>query len=228
MNTITKISIGLISLASLTLSANSFALYGTKICHQPGFDCHKVQRGETWSSLFPDEQDRDLVKRLNRMNVALTRGVIIAIPNDLASTSIMDISPFPLQINPSSRNVIKVDPSKLAWGAYNQSGELVRWGPASGGRDYCPDVGRGCRTVKGTFTVYDEKGPDCRSSAYPKPNGGAPMPYCMHFFKGYALHGSTSVPGYNASHGCVRLFTEDARWLNQEFVIPGHTQVIVK
>ena len=40
----------------------------------------------------------------------------------------------------------------------------------------------------------------------------------MHFFMGFALHGSDIVPGYPASHGCVRLFTEDARWLNEDFV----------
>ena len=44
------------------------------------------------------------------------------------------------------------------------------------------------------------------------------MPYCMHFFRGYALHGSSTVPGYRASHGCIRMFIEDARWLNEEFI----------
>ena len=48
------------------------------------------------------------------------------------------------------------------------------------------------------------------------------MPYCMHFWRGIALHGSEEVPGYSASHGCVRLFIQDARWLNEEFVdLPG-------
>ena len=45
------------------------------------------------------------------------------------------------------------------------------------------------------------------------------MPYCMHFFRGYALHGSEVVPGFRDSHGCVRLFIEDAKWLNEEFII---------
>ena len=44
------------------------------------------------------------------------------------------------------------------------------------------------------------------------------MPYCMFFHTGFALHGSYEVPGYNASHGCVRLYKEDAKWLNEEFV----------
>lgn len=227
MKNIQIIIVGLVSLISLTLSSTSFGLYGQRICHNPGFECYKVKRGESWSVLFPDESERAVVRRLNRMNTPLNAGLVIAIPNDLENTSLMDISPFPLHIPPSSRNSIKVNQSKLAWGAYSESGDLVRWGPASGGQDYCPDIGRGCRTVTGTFTVYNSQGPGCRSSVYPRPHGGAPMPFCMHFFKGYALHGSNKVPGRNASHGCVRLFTEDARWLNQEFVTPGHTKVSI-
>ncbi len=54
------------------------------------------------------------------------------------------------------------------------------------------------------------------------------MPYCMYFHKGFALHGSDDIPGYRASHGCVRMFIEDAKWLNQEFVEVGNdkTQLI--
>lgn len=52
------------------------------------------------------------------------------------------------------------------------------------------------------------------------------MPYCMFFKGGYAIHAS-DVPGYNASHGCVRVFYEDAEWLNREFADIG-TSVIVR
>ena len=44
------------------------------------------------------------------------------------------------------------------------------------------------------------------------------MPFCMHFHLGYALHGSEELPGFRASHGCIRMFTEDAHWLNAKFV----------
>lgn len=227
MNCATKLIIGTLSVLSLTLSHTTFASYGSKICHQAGFECYKAKRGDTWSNLFPDEGERNIVKRLNRTNLSLKAGSVIAIPNNIESVSIMDISPFPSRVAPSAKNHIRVDLNKLAWGAYNTDGQLVKWGPASGGQNYCADIKRSCKTVKGTYTVYSEKGSGCRSSLYPKPNGGAPMPYCMHFFKGYALHGSSSVPGYNASHGCVRLFTEDAKWLKEEFVTPGHTKVTV-
>ncbi len=133
-----------------------------------------------------------------------------------------DYAPFPQRI--STGNLIKVDLGRLAWAAYDHQGYLVRWGPASGGKKYCPDIRRGCRTVTGTYTIYRKQGPGCRSSRFPVGRGGAPMPYCMHFHGGYAMHGG-NVPGYNASHGCVRLHYEDAQWLNQNFVEVGRTRV---
>ncbi len=131
-------------------------------------------------------------------------------------------APFPSRI--SNGNIIKVDLGKLAWGAYDDQGELVKWGRASGGKNYCPDIKRGCRTVTGTYTIYRKQGPECKSSRFPVGKGGAPMPYCMHFKGGYAMHGG-QVPNYNASHGCIRLLRGDAEWLNHNFVRVGSTRV---
>lgn len=47
----------------------------------------------------------------------------------------------------------------------------------------------------------------------------------MYFVGGYAVHGSTSVPGYPASHGCVRVSYEDEDWLYPK--IPIGTPVVV-
>ena len=35
----------------------------------------------------------------------------------------------------------------------------------------------------------------------------------MYFYRGWAIHGSNSVPAYPASHGCVRVTRADAKWL---------------
>lgn len=134
-------------------------------------------------------------------------------------------TPLPSKI--SGGNVIKVDLGRLAWGAYDAQGNLVKSGRASGGKNYCPDIRRGCRTVTGTYTIYSKKGAGCKSSRFPVGKGGAPMPYCMHFKGGYALHGSNSVPNYNASHGCVRVPPSDAQWLNQNFVRVGSTRISI-
>jgi lipoprotein-anchoring transpeptidase ErfK/SrfK len=131
-------------------------------------------------------------------------------------------------VKTGGRNLIKVDLGNLTWTAYDAQGHFVRQGRASGGKSYCPDIGRSCRTVTGTFTVQSKQGAGCFSKRFPVGKGGAPMPYCMFFHGGYALHGSYDVPNHNASHGCVRLIPEDARWLNQNFVEVGRTRVMIK
>ena len=35
----------------------------------------------------------------------------------------------------------------------------------------------------------------------------------LYFYRGFAIHGSPSVPAYPASHGCVRITRADATWL---------------
>ncbi len=128
---------------------------------------------------------------------------------------------FPATQTPTGNKMLIVDPNEHAWGAYGPDGVLVAQGPASTGKGYCPDLGRACKTPSGTFTVYRKGGSECQSSIFPIPEGGAPMPYCMFFKGGYALHGSDYVPNYNASHGCVRLQPSDAQWLSHNFVTVG-------
>ena len=117
------------------------------------------------------------------------------------------------------------NPRSLQWKA-SRNGKVVRTGYGSGGRGYCKDIRRSCRTPTGTYRVMSKRGADCRSTRYPVGRGGAPMPYCMFFSKYYAIHGSPDVPNYNASHGCIRVKTYDARWLNQNFINVGTTVVV--
>jgi lipoprotein-anchoring transpeptidase ErfK/SrfK len=124
-----------------------------------------------------------------------------------------------------AEKVFVFSPKKLMWFAY-ENGQLVNSGRASGGSGYCSDIKRSCRTPTGVFRVNSLGGPNCKSSRYPLPNGGAIMSYCMHFTKFYAIHASNSVPNYNASHGCIRVRPDAARWLNQNFMHVG-TKVVV-
>lgn len=135
---------------------------------------------------------------------------------------------FPSQREATGRKVFIFDPKATAWAAYDAQGNRVKTGSASGGKDFCEDVGRPCRTVTGSFRVYSKKGPDCTSSVYPiETGGGAKMPYCMHFSGGYSIHAAYEVPNYNASHGCIRVLPSAAKWLNENFIDVG-TSVIVK
>src|SRR3990167_5774146 len=136
---------------------------------------------------------------------------------------------FPSHRTATGKRVFIFDPKQHAWAAYNEAGERVREGRASGGAAYCPDIHRACRTVVGSFQVISKKGASCVSSRYPiKTRGGAETPYCMHFHKkGYAVHGSYDVPANrNASHGCIRVTPEAARWLNQDFLKIGSTVIV--
>ena len=200
--------------------------YAETLCHDPDFNCIVIQSGQSWSSLFPNPEEQDIVRRINRMNTRLKPGTNIAVPKHIDRLTIYDVSPFPRYVETGGEKTIYVSQEKLAWGAYDSNGELVWWGPISSGSARCNGVIGGCTTPTGEFRIVRKQDIDCISTAFPRRadgnNGGAEMPYCMHFFRGYALHGSEEVPGYRASHGCVRLFTEDARWLNEEFVdLPG-------
>lgn len=100
-----------------------------------------------------------------------------------------------------------------------KNGEVVAISPASTGRE-------GYTTPTGRYRVI-RKDIDHRSSLYgeyvrdgrvvkagvdvrkdPKPPGavfvGAPMPYYLQIAPAYGLHAG-HVPGYPASHGCIRL-----------------------
>lgn len=201
-----------------------------KYCKDPNYTCIKVKRGQSWNSLFKEPEQREIVRKLNRTNHGLWAGQTIAVPKDITGKDLLDFAPFPRSIDATGQRTIMVEPNDFAWGAYDEHGHLVHWGPMSGGKKWCADIRKGCKTITGEFEVYRKGSAWCKSSKYPVGKGGAPMPYCMFFKGGYAMHASTSVPGYHASHGCVRIYKNDARWLNKNFVLmpeDGGTSVIV-
>jgi L,D-transpeptidase ErfK/SrfK len=213
-----KLIIFVVVMSLLFYTNASAKSYGSGICDNSSlYDCYKVKKRDTWSKLFPDEENRDLVKRINRMNTPLERGMIIAVPENTDIVDMLAYAPFDNQISPPGKKVILVNFNKLAFGAYDEDGRLLHWGPISGGKGYCPDIGKRCNSPRGTFSIYNKEDRGCVSTKFPVGRGGAPMPYCMFFHGGFALHGSPQVPGYNASHGCIRMFTSDAKWLNQDF-----------
>ena len=135
-------------------------------------------------------------------------------------------SSLPSHISTGEKTII-VDPKIHAWGAYDAEGQLIRSGVATAGGNYCPDVHRPCRTHTGSFRIQSLGDENCKSTKYPLPNGGAPMPYCMFFNGDQSLHGGYEVVEDNVSHGCVRMEIEDAEWLRYNFVNIG-TKVIIK
>lgn len=138
---------------------------------------------------------------------------------------------FPSKMLPTGKRHVIFNPQYLAWAAYDESGHLVRTGAASGGKAWCSDIQSSCRTPAGSYAVERIMDKSYRSRSFPRRangnHGGAPMSYAMFFHRGYALHHSNSVPETNASHGCVRMRYDDAKWMNQDFVRIG-TQVTVR
>ncbi|MPZ88894.1 MAG: L,D-transpeptidase family protein [Nitriliruptorales bacterium] len=47
----------------------------------------------------------------------------------------------------------------------------------------------------------------------------------LYFYRGWAIHGSNSVPAHPASHGCIRVTRSDATWLFDR--VPNGTQVLL-
>jgi hypothetical protein len=78
---------------------------------------------------------------------------------------------------------------------------------------------QGFRTPKGEFTVLRK-----RRMSWSIPYE-VWLPWASYFVGGFAIHQSANVPVRPASHGCVRVTQQDARWLYRQ--IPVRTPVTV-
>ena len=120
-----------------------------------------------------------------------------------------------------STKYIVVDLSSYSWIAYKDNKEVKR-GEASGGRKWCPDIKRRCKTPTGLFPVISKKNRAYRSPLYPvgcdnkTNNKCAPMPWAVKFrHSGEAIHGHRSKITAHTSHGCIHVSYEDAKWINE-------------
>lgn len=80
--------------------------------------------------------------------------------------------------------------------------EIYEWDVSTGRKGYS--------TPRGIYQPYMLK-PMHYSSKY----DNAPMPHSIFFHGGYAIHATEAINnlGRPASHGCVRLHPQNARWL---------------
>ena len=161
-----------------------------------------------------DETYRLVVQKYNRQNKILLRGQQLVLPPMEASWQ--SLSPFASTGYSEYLDVVIFDPALLAWAHYF-AGELQQWGPAVGGKDWCPDRGRACRTNVGTHIVSEAASVNRRSGAYPVGCSGgrcARMPYFTRITTwGQGFH-HRSIGGKHASHGCIGLFEFDAVYVN--------------
>jgi hypothetical protein len=184
-----------------------------------------------------------VLQRINRMNISLQPGMVLAIPSKAPfADDWEDFFPFPQHLAWLKEKAVIFSLSHLAFAAYDAKGNLVRVGPISAGKN-CPAAKGQCYTPTGWFRFYQKYGPNAVSSLYPilsykiverngkkvrvpDRRGGAKTPWFMAIVGNIGAHGFEIVPGFNASAGCVRMFFDDAKWLNQHFVNLG-TQAII-
>ncbi len=140
--------------------------------------------------------------KMNRIDKRhIHAGDSLVIPD--ASVDLMGASPFPIQLEVAREipKLVLVSRRVQAFGAY-ESGRLVRWGPTSTGKKSTP-------TPAGLYHA-NWKAKKRRSSV----NQSWILPWCFNLddTAGISFH-QFDLPGYPASHGCVRLLEEDAKWV---------------
>jgi hypothetical protein len=220
--------------ATAPAEAKALKPYSQILCQQSLFFCHASKKGDSWEKLFPSWNERNIAKRVNRMNIPLRSGMILAIPKDMTGKTADDFSPFPKHLYWVTEKTVIFSLGMLYFAAYDKSGNRVITGPISAGRN-CPAVKGECYTPTGWFRFYQKYGPNAVSSLYPilsyriverngkkvrvpDRRGGAKTPWFMAIVGNIGAHGFEIVPGYNDSNGCIRQFFDDAAWLNQHFV----------
>ncbi len=131
----------------------TYEAYGSSLCSLPGFKCVRVRPHDSWYRMWPNEHKREVVMRLNRTNVALKYRHWLVVPDQLNHTDYMNLSPLAEHIKPTGYKVLVVDLRIFAFGAYDADGDLVYWGPATGGKNWCSDTKEDCRTAAGQFKI---------------------------------------------------------------------------
>jgi lipoprotein-anchoring transpeptidase ErfK/SrfK len=148
------------------------------------------------------EEKMAVLLKLNRLDAQhLRAGVTILIPEQIDELN--TFSPFPRKLE-AGREIPKLILASLrvqAFGAY-EYGNLVRWGPTSSGKKASP-------TPAG-FYHTNWKSKATRSSI----NNEWLLPWYFNLDnqRGVAFH-QYDLPGYPASHGCLRLLEDDAAWI---------------
>jgi hypothetical protein len=144
-----------------------------------------------------------LLLKINRLDLEHVRqGDTLAVPEAIGDAAAL--SPFPRELPAelaAAPRMIVVSRRVQAFAAY-ENGTLVRWGPTSTGRKETP-------TPAGLYhTNWRSK--LRRSSDNPQ----WLLPWLVNFenSRGISFH-QFDLPGYPASHACVRLLEEDARWI---------------
>lgn len=181
---------------------------------------------DSFKAKYNDPQ-RQVILALNRVDMAnLPKADSIVIPTD-ASTNLMEYSIFPYNVRSIKdiRKIIFFSYPAQAWGAY-ENGHLVKWGPTNMGRE-------NAQTPTGLFFT-NWKAEETRSTV--DDEWILKWNFNIANQDGVGWH-QYEMPGYPASHSCLRLFEPDAKYLynwadqwiqkNEQTLLAKGTPVIV-
>lgn len=174
-----------------------------------GFGWHVVTKDDDIRTLAgTDWAVRELFERVNRMDHKnLTPGMRVLVPIDMERAS--RYVPVLREIGERGRRIVVYVDSQY-FGVY-EGGTLLFWGAVSTGKEG--------RTPRRHFTI-SRKQTDRRSMKY-----DAGMPWSLQLSgSDYFLH-LGPLPGYAASHGCIRILYVDSRRLF-EWARVGDTVVV--
>lgn len=150
---------------------------------------------------YVGKDNLETVLKLNRINAKfLKTDSIVIIPKDF---DFMALSPFPseLPLATSIPKLLMISQKVQAFGVY-ESGKLIRWGPVSSGKKSTPTPNR--------LYFANWKGKEVQSSF--DDEWVLKWNFNLDNFEGIGMH-QYEMPGFPASHSCVRMFEDDAMWL---------------
>ena len=168
-----------------------------------------------------NQEGKRIIFALNRIDYGRLRlGSELVIPDTLA-TDLIKYSPFPenLEILDSIPKTLLISQRIQGFALY-ENGKLIRWGPVSSGKRSTP-------TPNGLhYSNYKSR---LKISTI---DGSWKMPYYFNFMNlyGVGIH-EYSLPGYPASHACVRAYKEDAQFIYdwaQQWKLDNSGQKILK
>ncbi len=150
-----------------------------------------------------NEKERYAILALNRLDSKNKWNADTLVVPAKVDTTLMEYSPFPMQLDILSgvkKFVIFSYPIQ-AYGVYS-NGSLVKWGPTSMGK-------KAAQTTRGlTFANWKKK----LSISTVSSEWKLPYNFNIHNSGGIGWH-QYDLPGYPASHSCLRLLMKDAQWL---------------
>lgn len=148
-----------------------------------------------------DSAERLTVLKINRIDQSHAKRRNILVPDAVASE--LEYAPLPAELHQLADipKFIAVSRRVQAFGAY-EYGRLVRWGPTSTGKLTTPTDSGLFFTNWKSRTAISTDDPSWILNWY----------FNIIALKGVAFH-QYELPGKPASHGCVRLLEEDAKWI---------------